>query len=204
MYKIYINETPLFLTEKGKTPDELSGLSNILKAPYIGKPKFLLNYIDLLEKSQHYDAVHLFSDNYDQLKSDFKSNFKQLDAAGGLVYNKAGKLLFIFRRGFWDLPKGKIDNGEKKKAAAIREVQEETGLVNVEIIHKLIETRHTYRNRKGKRIIKKTYWYKMTTTDTELTPQLEEDIEQAVWMSLDEFNAQDRVVYKNILEVLNA
>lgn len=204
MYKIYINETPLYLTDSPQTPEGLNSDLDILKGRYMGKTKMLLNYIDTLEKTKKYDAVQIFSKDFETLKKDFKSLYKQLDAAGGLVFNDKNEVLFIFRRDFWDLPKGKIDPGETKEEAAVREVQEETGLKNIELGKKLITTRHTYKNRKGKRIIKKTFWYKMTTTDSDLIPQTEEDIEMAIWKTIKDFFAENPVVYKNIVEVLNA
>ena len=54
-----------------------------------------------------------------------------IEAAGGLVFNEKNELLMIFRRGFWDLPKGKVDEGETLEQCAVREVQEETGLQNI-------------------------------------------------------------------------
>ena len=51
-------------------------------------------------------------------------------AAGGLVTNENNELLMIFRRGKWDLPKGKLDKGETIEECAIREVEEETGIGN--------------------------------------------------------------------------
>jgi 8-oxo-dGTP pyrophosphatase MutT (NUDIX family) len=96
------------------------------------------------------------------------------------------------------LPKGKIDKGESKEMAAVREVQEETGLNEVELLDFITETYHTYRTGKQKRILKRTYWYKMRTIETDLVPQTEEDIEQAIWIRKDDFLAQDQPVYGNI------
>jgi len=56
------------------------------------------------------------------------------------------------------LPKGKIDKGETTSEAAVREVREETGLKNIEIIGQLPDTFHIY-NQKGKWLLKKTYWF---------------------------------------------
>ena len=204
MYKIYINETPLYLTDSSTKIEAVESSTKVLKARYIGKPKFLSNYIDLLEKSRQYEAVQIYSKDLAQLKKDFKGLYQRIDAAGGLVFNAKNEVLFIFRLGYWDLPKGKIDPGESKKQAAIREVQEETGIQHIDLGKRLIKTRHTYRNRKGKRIIKRTFWYRMTTTDTDLTPQTEEAIEQAIWQTIPDFLASKPVVYKNILEVISS
>ena len=63
---------------------------------------------------------------------------KQILAAGGLVTNAQGEILWIFRRGFWDLPKGKLDDGETIQSCAIREVEEETGIQNIKL-HELLK-----------------------------------------------------------------
>jgi 8-oxo-dGTP pyrophosphatase MutT (NUDIX family) len=85
---------------------------------------------------------------------------------------------------------------------AIREVQEETGIENVVLGDLIMETFHTFYNRKGKRCIKRSYWYRMETEDVELSPQLEEDIEQAVWIDKETLLGK-RPIYKNIVDVLN-
>lgn len=202
MYKIYINETPLFLVNTSDLAAIPSFEGEILKARYPGKPKFLLHYIDMLEKSQRFTAVILYAPQAKQIYRDIKTLLMLERAAGGMVYNEAEEILLIFRRGSWDLPKGKIDPGEGKKAAAIREVQEETGIRQITLGPKIGITYHTFRNRSGKRVLKKTFWYLMKTTEEELTPQAEEDIERAEWMSLSTFYSEKRVVYKNILDVL--
>ncbi len=202
MYKIYINETPLVLfdaTKASKLPD--AG-PNELIVRYTGKAKFLLNYADMLEKSQRYERVLIHTTDYDKLVADFQSNYKILEAAGGLVYNEEGKVLMIFRRDFWDLPKGKIDPGESKEEAAVREVEEETGLKDIQLGELITETYHTYRTKKGNRILKRTYWFSMNAPDQKLVPQAEEDIEEAIWQDLHTFLPTSPVIYKSILEVL--
>ena len=102
------------------------------------------------------------------------------------------------------MPKGKIDPGETPAGAGIREVQEETGLDQLNLGPELHITYHTYRLKSGKRVLKKTYWYRMDTTETELVPQAEEDIEQAVWQDPRSFVAEAKPVYGNILDVVMA
>src|SRR5215510_275068 len=100
---------------------------------------------------------------------------KKIIAAGGLVVNDRDELLMIFRRGKWDLPKGKLDKGESLKDCAIREVEEETGLKNITLGPPLIITYHTYHE--GARfILKESHWYKMSVSGQQnLVPQTEED-----------------------------
>jgi len=203
MYKIYINRTPLFLGNSNKMPFDLPNTGETLVARYLGKSKMMLNYIDMLEKSDKFEAIVLHYPDYERLVADFHGLFKIIEAAGGMVSNTQDEILMIYRRGSWDLPKGKIDPGETIKAAAIREVQEETGIQAIELGDKIGETFHTYKTKKGKRILKKTYWYLMDTTDLKLIPQTEEDIEEAIWIGLDDFLAKKQVVYGNILDVLH-
>ena len=204
MFKIFINETPLILTNtEGVTP-EMRSDSKALITKYLGRIKFLHNYIDLLEKSKQYSQVVIFSDDLDKLWADFQGIYKHIEAAGGVVYNQKEEVLFIFRRDFWDLPKGKIDKGETPEVAAIREIQEETGLNIVTFRHKkAYNTYHTYIH-KEKRVLKKTHWFKMTTAEEKLTPQYSEDIEQAEWHDLTKFLQVKRTIYPSILDVLAA
>lgn len=204
MYKIYINETPLILAKLNSLEELPPTGPHRLVNRYAGLSKTLLNYVDMLEKNTQFEYVYLYSTDYEQLVLDFKSHFRQIAAAGGLVFNPAQEILAIFRRGFWDLPKGKIDPGETPELAAVREVQEETGLQQVELGPHLIDTYHTYRLKSGKRVLKKTYWYRMQTTEQALVPQTEEDIEKAIWIQPDDFLQPPYTMYRTIREVVEA
>ncbi len=201
-YKIYHNGTPVFLT----TPEGAQALGFksdkvTYVAPYIGKKKVLIQYLDLLDKNKNVRAVVLYHPELELLWSDFKDCFKVLEAAGGYVQNAHNELLVFYRRASWDLPKGKIDPGETPEQAAVREVQEETGLVNVTLGSFLVYTYHTY-PLKNQRILKKTCWYRMKTTDMQLVPQTEEDIEEIHWVEPRAWLESRVVVYPNIREVI--
>lgn len=202
-YKIYINHTVVTLkaTEDLTIYDAKQDGSLIIK--YSGKPVHLLKYISLLEKPNEIHYLTFHYEDYKKLKNDFKAHFTEIEASGGLVINELNEFLFIFRRGSWDLPKGKIDKGETKKEATLREISEETGAKNLKIIRKLMTTRHTYRGNVGRRFIKKTHWYLLSTVKQTLTPQITEDIEKAVWLSLQSFFSIKRPVYPNILDVIH-
>ena len=110
-----------------------------------------------------------------------KEKFKVIKAAGGIVKNNENKILFIYRLGKWDLPKGKKDKGEKIKDCAVREVEEETN-TKVKIIKRNCTTWHTY-TRYKKFILKKTVWYKMKCIDdSKMKGQKKEKIEKVRWM----------------------
>jgi 8-oxo-dGTP pyrophosphatase MutT (NUDIX family) len=202
MYKIYINTTPIFLVGTSEISHPLRPGQDEIIAPYNGKVKLLHNYIDMLEKGDRFKAVTLYYDQPEQLFADFAGLFKIIEAAGGIVYNEAGHTLLIFRSGSWDLPKGKIDPGESPEQAALREVQEETGLVQLELGPYLGPTYHTYQDGKGRRILKRTFWYRMHSSQTELHPQAEEHIEKAEWRHIASFLAASPVVYGNIRDLL--
>ncbi|WP_156522579.1 NUDIX hydrolase [Arachidicoccus ginsenosidimutans] len=126
-------------------------------------------------------------------------------AAGGLVFNGNNELLMIFRRGFWDLPKGKLDEGEAIESCALREVEEETGLTNIQLEELIGITYHDYFDKWTNRDVRKeTHWFKMFVSGSpELTPQTEEDIEKAEWATTEEVAAHLQNSYPNIVEIVN-
>lgn len=135
------------------------------------------------------DKINYFlSDEHpEHIYKQIKKQFKYLEAAGGLVFNEADELLIIFRRGKYDLPKGKCEADEPVEATAIREVMEECGIEGLEISEPLEPTYHIY-TLKGEQVLKKTHWYKMNAHRQSPTPQTEEDIEWVKWMPLNEIS----------------
>lgn len=174
-----------------------------VKTYYYGKPKFYFKYIDTLEKgSTEYKEIIIQCKDVIQAFKDFSGIYEVVPAGGGVVRNNKGKILMIYRRGFWDLPKGKMDKTENIMQTASREVKEETGLTHIQITKHLTTTYHTYRTGKGKRVLKVSTWFCMETTDQELVPQLEEDIEKAEWVHLQSFLDTQPKIFKNIMDVL--
>lgn len=140
-------------------------------------------------------------DDYPAAIALFKSQYHMIEAAGGVV-EKDKKVLMIFRLGKWDLPKGKIEQGESVEEGAVREVEEECG-VEVELNELVISTWHTYHH-KGKDMLKKTYWYHMDcSNDEEMQPQQEEGIEQVAWLKPKEVEIARQNTYKSIEFVLD-
>ncbi|MBT3543954.1 MAG: NUDIX domain-containing protein [Saprospiraceae bacterium] len=200
MYKIYINKT--LITLKDTLPQRPPKTGELI-ARYAGKVKHLHNFVDLAEKGGKYTRITLYHEDYEKLRKDFKGLFTIIEAGGGLVTNEFNEILFIFRRGHWDLPKGKLEKYETKKDAALREVEEETGIRNLVLGKKICITNHVYKNKSGKRHIKKSYWYHMTAPKMGLIPQIEEDITEAKWMTMESFNSRERLVYSSIIKVLD-
>ena len=131
-------------------------------------------------------------------------NKKTIIAAGGLVFNEQNELLMIFRRGKWDLPKGKLDAGETIEACAVREVQEETGLITVELENLIGKTYHEYFDKwVNENVIKESWWYKMKSSVNEkFIPQLEEDIELIEWVDKKDLKKYLDNSYRNISEIV--
>ena len=110
----------------------------------------------------------------------FASEFIYVEAAGGVVANDRDELLMIFRRNRWDLPKGHIDSGEDALTAAVREIEEETGVTGLTFVAPLCNTLHAYCVY-GEWELKRTYWFAFDCPGGETAVQAEEDIECAVW-----------------------
>jgi 8-oxo-dGTP pyrophosphatase MutT (NUDIX family) len=142
--------------------------------------------------------------------SDLRSFINQLresilfiKAGGGFVVNERNELLMILRRGFWDLPKGKLDEGETIEECAIREVQEECGVSMLTISSAGYSTFHLFKDR-GKTVIKESIWFKMRCTDhSKLTPQIKEDIVEARWVKLPVAQDLRQEAYPSIKQVID-
>ena len=202
MYKIYINETPLILTNKPLAELLAEKDASKLAGQYDGKVKTLFRFIDQCEKSDRFKEIWVCYNDVEKLFQDFNSLYKRIDAAGGIVESEHEKILLIFRRGMWDLPKGKIEKNESIEDAAVREVEEETGITVYDSIDRLIDTFHTYKL-KDKRILKKTYWFLMKYKSGNLVPQTEEKIDQLIWIAPHDALKKTEI-YENIKAVLFA
>ena len=169
---------------------------------------YLFHFDELFSWSQLFTHLNdknplkfcVYADNCDLIWASFKSNFEIIKAAGGLVVNNQ-RVLMIFRNGKWDLPKGKLEVGESIDVCAKREVQEECGLNDLEIVDKLMNTYHTYEH-KGQSILKETHWYLMTSSQSDgMSPQIEEGIEKVIWARKEDVNIHLENTYENIKRV---
>jgi len=143
-------------------------------------------------------GVYLYHSDEVKLQKHFLKKFPCVEAAGGLVAHSNGSYLFIYRNDKWDLPKGKVEKREVIIDAAVREVMEETGVADLVVKKPMPTTYHVY-NANGKYKLKKTYWFLMkTNSNAPLTPQLEENIQSAVWKTTSEFPSLKENAYENI------
>jgi len=129
---------------------------------------------------------------------------KTIIAAGGLMTNEAGELLMIYRRGKWDLPKGKLDDGEAIEACAAREVAEETGITPVWVGALIGKTYHQYFDQwLQAEVVKETWWYEMKGSKAAAAvPQAEEDIEAIIWADELTIKANLQNSFPSIIEIV--
>jgi 8-oxo-dGTP pyrophosphatase MutT (NUDIX family) len=154
-----------------------------------------------MEQPDIHAGVFYHTDLNDLKKAFFKK-FTFIQAAGGLVQNENNEFLLIFRRGKWDLPKGKTDKGEELEDCAVREVEEETGLKNVKLISPLTITYHTYHE--GARfVLKESHWYNMKISGAQkLVPQTTEDIHEIKWVKAEDFTPYLKNTFPSVSDVL--
>lgn len=156
-----------------------------------------------MQQEKIHAGIFLHSD-LEQLKKAFWKKFSHVAAAGALVLNDQKQLLFIFRRGKWDLPKGKQDAGESIEDCALRETREETGLTRLELLHPLCHTYHTY-SEAGKAYLKETHWYLFRAPGHQpIVPQTNEQITEITWADPKALEPFKRNTYSSVLDVLKA
>lgn len=132
----------------------------------------------------------------------FKSMFVKVEAAGGLVKNNKGDYLLIYRKGKWDLPKGKLEKKESFENAALREVEEECSVSGLKIVEPLIKTYHIYED-EGWFMLKHSHWFSMTTDTTkDPVPEKAEGIEKAIWAKPEQIKNYMEDMHPNIRNVL--
>jgi len=197
-YKVFLNDRYVLLTTKWS---KKLILNDSFLATQTNNLKEIKDVFKLFSSSPEIKKLVLINDDVEKLFKTFKKMFIEVEAAGGLVQNERGEYLMIHRRGFWDLPKGKLDDGENLKECAVREVEEECGLKHITRDKKICITYHIYETKKGL-CIKPSHWYGMSVKGSpELIPQEEEDIEKAEWIKSKDVSKLLKTAFPSIKEV---
>lgn len=181
MYKVFVNEKKLLLSKQSEA------LEKTLKYDSFTTLEIAL---DLLQNTS-VKELNVYGEQIDEIWEEFKKLFRIIEAAGGIVNRPNGDILFIKRLGKWDLPKGKMEKGESREESAVREIEEETNLQNVELLDFINTTYHIYIERNGDRVLKYTHWFEMNFDGEDTSkPQLEEGITEVAWKNTSQIEAE--------------
>ena len=198
MYKVFFNERTVFLTQDIlRSFRENNGLFYKFR-----EKKELKELLFLFNALKKIDQLFICHHDTEKLFDEFRSCFRFVEAAGGLVRNRAGKVLFIYRLDRWDLPKGKSEGDETAHDTAIREVEEECGISGLKILSELEPTLHTYFEA-GIYYLKKTRWFEMYYGGSEkLRPQQDELITDIIWAGEEDLDRITKNTYPSIILLL--
>ena len=197
VHKIYFDKRCLIICEPS---DQALSDPNAVEF-HISDRIDIHSIVDMFEASASLGRIYLPSADTGLTYRRVCAEFKEVNAAGGLVENRRGDYLLISRNGLWDLPKGHQEEGEDIKLTAVREAREETGVDQLELRDLICVTDHCYL-RGGIWHLKHTWWFNMLYTDpTNLTPQREEDITKAAWVAKSSLPPFLKNTYPSIVEV---
>ncbi len=197
MYSIYYLDNVLIITEN---KEKYSGNEPVFAKDKKVMCSFAQNWID---NENRLDTV-VYGYDTEKMFRHLKKHFKYVEAAGGVVRNSENKLLFIRRWNIWDLPKGKLNKHEDIRQCALREVEEETGVLELHITGTLPSSYHFYFYKEAL-FLKKIYWFLMDTSYTgALKPQLEEDITEVKWLGLSQCRQAFGETYRSLRDNLEA
>lgn len=198
MYKVFFNDRTVYFGDNfSKAFMKHKGLFY----KYNGFQE-LNELVGMFDSLNQINNLYIFHEDILELFEEFKACFKVIEAGEGLVFNTRGEFLVIHRNGTWDLPKGKLEKGEDFQMAALREVEEETGLQELQLVDPLMSSYHTY-TLKRKRVLKKTKWFEMLYTGSgEPVLQAEEGITDFRWVTPGEIGFIRENSYASILDVL--
>lgn len=197
MYKVFINEQLITFSETARKTPFFDSFLEVFD-PSEDEIKMLVDWLFLEDSVFHLNLISKDREAWEL----FNSAFPLIKAAGGVVRNPQNKLLCIERLGKWDLPKGKMEAGEKPEESAIREVEEECGIDQLKIGKQLPSTHHMY-SIGEKKVLKETYWFSMqTTVDQKLTPQADEGITKVRWVGEEEIPEIRSNTYPSLLSLI--
>ena len=193
MQKIFVGNKPIVLTTKVEKETDFKNL--------MIDSVDIIRVLQLLKKNK-YKSVRLVGSNEDELLESFLELLPNVIAGGGKVFNSKGHILFIYRNGKWDLPKGKAEANETIDQTALREVEEETGIRDLSICKPLEITYHIFK-RNNKILLKKTYWFEMYSSyEGDFKPQFKEGITKVKWIDPKKLKKIKKNIYANIDQLL--
>ncbi len=198
-YKVFFNDRTLFFTARPDNELVINSDAIYKFDTSNGLKRFTEDFLS----KEHLQAAVIYGHSPKEIFKEFRSFFRNIQAAGGMVFNDKKEFIGIYRRSKNDLPKGKLEKGETIEEGAVREVKEECGISNVEILNRITETYHIYFIDETP-VLKRTHWFRMYTNDNELTPQTEEDISEIFWVSLSNIKEFMTNTYPSIEEVIIA
>jgi 8-oxo-dGTP pyrophosphatase MutT (NUDIX family) len=199
LYKIYYDHKSVIIADKA----DLNFKGNNTLFEEFDTSEILEALIQTLIDIPSVETLYIYGDKPELIWETYQSLYTIIEAAGGLVLNKASHALLIYRHDKWDLPKGKIEKKETVEKAAIREVMEECGVKDLVIDNTLCNTYHVY-DLGNKKILKISQWYLMRCQDNEpeLVPQIIEGITDAKWMTASEALHILELAYPSVRDVL--
>ena len=197
MHKIYFDRRTIIICR----PEEATLSDPNAVEFHFKQPSDISALVEMFELSPTLEKIYIPSAEPEDCYKKICGEFREVNAAGGLVENRRGDYLLIKRDGLWDLPKGHQEAGEDIKVTALREVQEETGVDDLSLGDLICVTDHCYK-RNGIWHLKHTWWYRMYyLKPLDLTPQTEEDITKAAWVAKSSLPPFLKNTYPSIKEV---
>ena len=200
MYKVFFNSRTIYLLDSQSDYEKKAGEKILIFRDISDLKSGIMKWL----KSENERNLHIWHQQTDRLMDYFSSCFCVINASGGLVKNKNGEDLIIFRRGVWDLPKGKAEPGESPEQTALREVKEECNLKDLKIKRFLIDTYHIYFI-DDTPVLKKTRWYELKYEGKRSPrPQEKEEITKTIWLPYSKLSSISGNTFQNVIEVIKA
>lgn len=197
MYKVFIDHKPIVILNKANFSTKFAFVESKDIEEF---PKDIQGELD---RASIQEPLFVLAENEEEEFNRLFSSYELVSAAGGMVQSRDG-FLVIERNGFWDIPKGKMEEGETPEESAYREIEEECGISGHKLHELLTITYHTYVY-KGRPVLKKTYWFNFSYKGQDkLEPQAEEGITKVEWFSNDRIPEIRSNTYGSINDVLDA
>ncbi len=195
MYEVFVDNKKIVFTDSSQNLNhEQCVMEEFDMLPF-------LSYADFIEKLPVSKQIFIVCASAERSWKNFVCNFNFIDAAGGIVTFE-NYFLAIFRNNFWDLPKGKLEKNEDPIQGAKREIEEECGILDLHFVKSICNTFHTY-EMNNHLFIKRTFWYHFECNEKQqLTPQVEEGITRADWLTIHDKKLFLDQTFESIKEVV--